>query len=121
MAGGMISGFELQRIKILAEADKNLSSASSSIRASESLEGHLWLNERPLLLSAIKFMEKARSGYAEFSEFMQVHGRLHTILDETGKFFREPDLEAISAKIEFEINCSKFRYILDDRPLPRIR
>ena len=119
MAG--ISGFELQRIKILAEADKHRSSASSSIRASESLEGHLWLNERPLLLSAIKFMEKARSGYAEFSEFMQVHGRLHTILDETGKFFREPDLEAISAKIEFEINCSKFRYILDDRPLPRIQ
>mmetsp|Transcript_28194 Transcript_28194/g.58841 ORF Transcript_28194/g.58841 Transcript_28194/m.58841 type:complete len:121 (-) Transcript_28194:2465-2827(-) len=110
LPSAMISGFELQRIKLLAEADKNLSSASSSIRASESSEGHLWLNERPLLLSAIKFLEKARSEYDEFLEFMRMHGRQHTILDETGKFFREPDIEAISSKIQFETNCSNHRY-----------
>ena len=106
----MISGFELQRIKLLAEADKSLSSASSSIRASESSEGYLWLDERPLLLSAIKFLEKAKSDYNEFLEFMRINGRQHTILDETGKFFREPDIAAISAMIQFEIDCSNHRY-----------
>jgi hypothetical protein len=110
LPGALVSGFELQRIKLLADADKNLSSATSSIRASESSEGYLWLNERPLLLSAIKLLEKARSGYQEFLEFMRVNGRQHTVLDETGKFFRESDIEAISSKIEYEINCSKLRY-----------
>jgi hypothetical protein len=108
----MISGFELQRIKLLAEADKNLSSASSSIRASESSEGYLWLNERLLLLSAIKFLEKAKSGYEQFLEFMKVNGRQHTILNESGTFFREPDIEAISSKIQHEINCSNHRYFI---------
>ncbi len=110
LPSAMTSGFELHRIKILAEADKNLYSASSSIRASESAESYLWLDERPLLQSAIRFLEKARSDYQLFLEFMRVNGRQHTILDETGKFFREPDLEAISSKIQFEINCSNHRY-----------
>jgi hypothetical protein len=105
-----------QRIKLLAEADKNLSSANSSIRASESSEGYLWLDERPLLISAIKFLEKARSRYDDLLEFMRLNGSQHTVLNEDGKFFWEPDLEEVSSKIQFEVDCSKFRYSIKLNP-----
>lgn len=102
-------GFELQRIKILAEADKNLSSAGSSIRASESSEGHLWIDERPLLLSAIKFFEDAQRGYNSFCEFMKTHEKIHLTVDETGVFIRDRDIKQISSRIYSETEKARNR------------
>ena len=109
------SGFELHRIKLLAEADKNLSSAGSSIRASESSEGFLWLQERPLLLSAIRFFEEAKKGYDSFSAFMKLNGKTMLMLDEGGVFIRDKDINQISSRIESAKENARNRYILDDK------
>ena len=103
------TGFELQRIKFLADADKNLSSASTSIRASISSEGCLWMEERSLLKSAIKYFDDAEKGYDKLLKFMIQHGKKHQIEDENGTFFRQKDITEVSTKINSEIVNAKSR------------
>ena len=76
------------------------------------------MEERPLLLSAIRFFEDAQKGYISFCEFMKINEKIHSTVDENGVFIRDRDIKQISSKIDAETEKARKRSIYWPRSSP---